>query len=117
MDTGHKWHSTGKCIRTLLFLIYINDLPENVNSTVYMYADDTKIYREIKSEYDEEKFTYSMIEDGKKFDMTKVSEMKDIGVTVDWELKFDKHINTKIETCCVWTIILLYTCITFTVYR
>ena len=39
-----------------------------------------------------------MIEDGKKFDMTKVSEMKDIGVTVDSELKFDKHINTKIET-------------------
>ena len=52
MDTGHKWHSTGKCIRTPAILIYINDLPENVNSTVYMYADDTKIYREIKSEYD-----------------------------------------------------------------
>ena len=88
----------GSVLGTLLFLIYINDLPENVNSTVYMYADDTKIYREIKSEYDEEEFTYSMIEDGKKFDMTKVSEMKDIGVTVDSELKFDKHINTKIET-------------------
>ena len=27
----------------LLFLIYINDLPENVNSTVYMYADDIEI--------------------------------------------------------------------------
>ena len=36
-----------------------------------------------------------MIEDGKKFDMTKVSEMKDIGVIVDSELKFDKHINSK----------------------
>ena len=39
-----------------------------------------------------------MIEDGKKFDMTKVSEMKDIGVIVDSELKFNKHINSKIET-------------------
>ena len=101
-----------------------------------MYADDTKIYREIKSEYDhgilqrdlenlktwsdrwllqfhpskccyitigqhnEEEFTYSigLIEDGKKFDMTKVSEMKDIGVIVDSELKFDKHISSNIET-------------------
>ena len=107
----------GSVLGPLLFLIYINDLPENVNSTAYMYADDAKIYREIKSEYDhgilqrdlenlktwsdrwllkfhpskcyyitigqhnEEEFTYSMIEDGKKFDMTKVSEMKDIGVT------------------------------------
>ena len=35
---------------------------------------------------------------GKKFDMTKVSEMKDIADIVDSELKFDKHINTKIET-------------------
>ena len=38
-----------------------------------------------------------MIEDGKKIDITKVSEIKDIGVTVDAELKFDKHINSKIE--------------------
>ena len=28
---------------------YINDLPDNINSEVYMYADDTKIYREIKT--------------------------------------------------------------------
>ena len=46
-------------------------------------------------QHNEEEFTYSMIEDGKKFDMTKVSEMKDIGVIVDLELKFDKHINSK----------------------
>ena len=30
--------------------------------------------------------------------MTRVNEIKDIGVIVDSELKFDKHINSKIET-------------------
>ena len=58
----------------------------------------SKCYYITIGQHNEEEFTYSMIEDGKKFDMTKVSEMKDIGVTVDSELKFDKHINTKIET-------------------
>ena len=39
-----------------------------------------------------------MTEDGNKFDMTRVNEMKDIGVIVDSELKFDRHINSRIET-------------------
>ena len=39
-----------------------------------------------------------MTDDGNKFDMTKANEMKDIVVIVDSELKFDKHINSKIES-------------------
>ena len=39
----------GSVLGPLLFLIYINDLPDDINSTIYMYADDTKLYREIKS--------------------------------------------------------------------
>ena len=31
----------------LLFIVFINDLPEEVDSTVYLFADDTKIYRQI----------------------------------------------------------------------
>ena len=39
----------------ILFVIYINDMPECVDSTIYLFADDNKILREIKSPNDEEK--------------------------------------------------------------
>ena len=36
----------------LLFLIFINDLPENIASSIKLYADDVLIYRTIESEHD-----------------------------------------------------------------
>ena len=99
-----------------------------------MYADDTKIYREIKAIEDqtilqsdldtltrwsdvwllkfypgkcfhlsigkneEHESNYHMIIDNVKHDMTHIEEIKDIGVVVDKSLKFEKHINAKIET-------------------
>ena len=49
MAKGYERHTSGKRIGTLIFLIYINDLPDEITSTIYMYADDTKLYCEIKS--------------------------------------------------------------------
>ena len=37
----------GTVLGPILFIIYRNDIPANVTSTVKIYADDTKIYRKI----------------------------------------------------------------------
>ena len=34
----------GSVLGPILFVLYINDLPENIVSNVYMFADDTKIF-------------------------------------------------------------------------
>ena len=34
---------------TLLFVVFINDMPQEIQSQIYMFADDTKIYRELNS--------------------------------------------------------------------
>ena len=42
----------GSVLGPILFVCYINDLPENIASFIYMYADDTKVFRRADCEQD-----------------------------------------------------------------
>ena len=124
----------GSVLGPLLFVIFVNELPEIAKSTVYLFADDTKIFCSINN-YDDPKIlqddlnilqnwsntwllkfhpdkckrmtigkpneftntTYTLDKNGTLHNIENVEQEKDIGVIIDSNLEFDKHINAKIN--------------------
>jgi hypothetical protein len=75
----------GSVLGPLLFLLYVNDIPERLSSTVRLFAaDDAKIYRSIKTEVD-----YLALQQ----DMTRVCEW-----CHEWQMKLN------LSKCKVMTI-------------
>ena len=120
----------------MLFVIYINDMPEMVESSTYLFADDTKIFREIREEKDEKmlqadldnlqswsdtwllkfhpnkckvmsvanksvdkgtKHYHLYNNDGNRIGLEQSDREKDIGVFVDENLSFNKHIQNQVN--------------------
>ena len=48
----------GSVLGPLLFLIYISDLDDNITSNVLKFADDTKVFRKIKTYGDKQHFNF-----------------------------------------------------------
>ena len=117
----------GTILGPLLFLFYINDLPEHVKSTAKMFADDCKIYTRIANTSDcvtlqddlnslsawsrqwllgfsKEKCVVIRVKKALDFiycidghALECVSEQNDLGVTISNELKPSKHIDSIIK--------------------
>ena len=118
----------GSILGPILFTVFINDLPEGINSYCHIFADDTKIYNSAKNhdilqndinelqEWTEKwclyfneskckvmhagkknpKHTYTMSTKEEPVKVAVTEEEKDLGVTFDYLLKFNTHINNAI---------------------
>lgn len=119
----------GSVLGPILFVLYINDLPDVVGSIAKIYADDTKLFRSVGSEIERQELQSDLnrlVEWSEKWQLKfhagkckvlhlgynnpqedyslegtllqTTHEEKDLGVVIDEELKFTRHVAEKTKT-------------------
>ena len=66
----------GHVLRPVLFIIYVNDLPDLIHSSIQMFADDTKVFNKITCSSDHEEL------------------QRDIDSLVEWSVAWQLKFNT-----------------------
>ncbi len=114
----------GTIIKPILFLLYVNDLPDQAHAMAKMFADDTKLYESLRPlrdcaalqadlesfevwmrdwliTFNKDKCVILRIRKSLQFTyfidghpLQEVSEHKDLGITVSSDLKPSKHFVT-----------------------
>ena len=83
----------GSVLGPTFFVVFINDIPGSINSTVNIFADDTKLFRSVTSEEEHVvlQSDLDMLADWSETWQLTTME-KDLGVIMDGELKFHNHV-------------------------
>lgn len=125
----------GSVLGPVLFIIYINDMPDVLTSVCKIFADDSKIYRSIQDPSDQDsiqedllhlcdwsekwllqfsfpkckviqygqvkyEYTYQMKNQQDEFiNIPLEEEEKDLGITFEKTLKFNKHVLSVVNRC------------------
>ena len=74
----------GSVLGPLLFLLYINDMPDDILSPIKIFADDTKVYKYVQTEED------------------MLILQKDVYALCDWSLKWQLTFNYTMYPHDLW---------------
>ena len=85
----------GSILGPILFLCYVNDIPDQVHSTVKMFADDTKMYKEVSVLEDCEDLQNDLNNLGAwaKFWLLRFNESKCVVLKIRQALNFHYSLN------------------------